>query len=466
MVKRHFLLFIILCLAALLVGCATYTERARPIIAAWSSGDLNKATQEVLKRAYRGVGSKDELVWLLEAGAALRAQGDFTNSQRYFDRAVAVARKFDEGPDIMLARETFGIFSNPETLPYRGRWCERIMLHTYRALNWLALGELERARPELIKAYQYQQEAVYENAKRIEKAREALRSDPNRSIIERTMEDPEFQRKLQSLCPIETEFEVYADYVNPFTVYLDGLYFMYAGSGGSDLERATKSLRRVAALPTCTALVRGDLDQLERIVRGEPPQSVTYVIFETGQGPILVQERIDIPIIFLDVSYVGVALPKLQTRENHLAHLSIQSGELKTTTVPVASMDSIFGREFRDELDVIVAKTLISVVAKGTAAYFVNRRAREHSEDLGMLVRVVTALAQMAVNIADTRCWTTLPKEFQVARVPTPSNRQINIHASGHPPVTINLLDGTINVVYVKSVARDLPLRIHQFVLR
>jgi hypothetical protein len=95
-----------------------------------------------------------------------------------------------------------------------------------------------------------------------------------------------------------------------------------------------------------------------------------------------------------------------------------------------------------------------------------------------------TAAFQIAVNIADTRTWTTLPKEFQICRFPTPADGRIELSTPNGMSLSV-ALDGTkigltstagvqaslntggpINVVYVKSITSGTPLLVSQFKLK
>jgi hypothetical protein len=69
------------------------------------------------------------------------------------------------------------------------------------------------------------------------------------------------------------------------------------------------------------------------------------------------------------------------------------------------------------------------------------------------------------LNIADTRSWTALPKEFQVARVPTPPDRKIVLEGGGRRQ-EVPLVEGSVNVIYIRSVTSAGPLLINQFKLR
>jgi hypothetical protein len=447
-------------------GCVTYKDQAKSITGAWAGGQPALAAREFGQKADKKDGGKDAVIWHLEAGAAYRAAGDYTNSNRHLEAAQALIEEYEEQAKVKIGTEAAALLSNQQNLPYEGRSYDKIMLHTYKALNYLAIGEVEKARPEIIRAYQRQQDAVYENARRIEKAMEAEAQSKHKDMVEKAKADPTFAAQLESVTKDLEGFRFYADYVNPFTVYLDGLYFLYAGVGGSDLERAVKSFNRVIEVAGDNKFVQADLQAAKDALAGQSPGPCTYVIFETGRAASLDQIRIDVPIIVTSVSYVGVAFPKLVVHSGEATALQVKAGDVQETTAPLASMDAIIALDFKNEFPVIVTKTIISAVAKAAASYAVNEAARQHSELAGLFSRITTAAAQAAVNIADTRSWTTLPKEFQVARVPTPPDRKLTLTTGSGPEVDVDLIDGNVNVVYVKSITATSPLLVSQFKLQ
>ena len=71
-----------------------------------------------------------------------------------------------------------------------------------------------------------------------------------------------------------------------------------------------------------------------------------------------------------------------------------------------------------------------------------------------------------AVNIADERTWTTLPKEFQVARIPTPADRRLDLSTPNGMRTSVTVGDGILNVIYVKSINTGTPLLVTQFKLK
>jgi hypothetical protein len=191
------------------------------------------------------------------------------------------------------------------------------------------------------------------------------------------------------------------------------------------------------------------------------------VIFETGCAPERGQIRIDIPIIVSKVSYVGAAFPTLELQENYLPSLTVTANGVNAATTLVASMDGVVATDFKNEMPVVITKTIAATIVKAVAAYAANDAARQSGGDLGgLFMQIGTAVYQMAVNIADERTWTTLPKEFQVARIPTPADRRIELTAPNGVKTSVTVGAGMVNMVYVKSINASTPLRVSQFKLK
>jgi uncharacterized protein len=452
----------------LATGCKTYEQR-NTAVKYWHQGDVTNALVEATKNADNNANNKDTVVWKLEQGAILRANGQYDDSNKAFDAAQAKIDDYEQKAKVRVGQEAGALLSNQAELDYEGRSYDGIMMNTYMALNYLELGEPDKARPELIRAYQRQQDAVEENKKRIEKVQDEAAQSKDKATMDKAENDPVFQAQMQGTNYASlNNLKPYADYVNPFTVYLDGLYFMANAADGSDLERAHKSFERVAGFLGDNAYIKEDLASVDRLINGKPLSPTTYVIFETGCAPIRDQIRIDIPIIVTKVSYVGAAFPKLQPRGNYVPDLIVSAnGTNAATTTLLCDMDSIIGLDFKNEMPVVITKTIAATVTKAVAAYAVNQAAGQQNAIAGLFAQISTAIYQGAVNIADERTWTTLPKEFQFCRIPTPADRKIELETPGglqKIPVTIG--DGTINLVYVKSINFTSPLLVTQIKLK
>ena len=466
----------LLALVLLAGGCTTHSHRVNTLNSAWESADIDRAVRVTSNAADRSDGRRNAVLWHLELGAALRTAGEYEESNRAFDEADRRISEYEEKARVRVGVAAAAAMTNLNALPYEGYAYDKIMLHTYKALNYLALGDLENARVELNRSFQRQSDAVQENARRIEQAREEAREEAsgeeasgNGLDVDRSMADERFRSQLDDTYAHLRALHAYADYVNPFAVYLEALYFMgHPWSLTSDLERARVSLERVDGMILENDYVQQDIAFINNLLMGRPTPPTTYVLFETGRGPVREEVRIDLALWGLsrDVPYVGAAFPDLRFRGRHDTPLTVLTSEGTQQTARLASMDSIVAQEFQNEMPVVIAKTLMSTAAKATAQYAASEATRD-AGILGALVHLGGIVYQIAMNQADTRMWQTLPKEFHVCRFPTPADRRITLSTPySSRNIEVEIEPGIVNVVYVKSISRGTPLVVNQFTLQ
>jgi hypothetical protein len=497
-----------------LAGCATYEAQTQTRVQATKAGSFASAVIQADQQAKASTGSKDELIFRLEQGAILRSaaladadtvpdirlpqpapkKGEpppeptraevhahyYTRSIEALDQAEAKVNTWEEQAKVRVGSEVGALVTNQASLPYRGRAYDKVMMNTYKALNYIALGDADKARVELNRSLQRQRDAVEANQKRIASAQDEaelarkgeLKDEKGKSASydsDRAMNDartgPALQAVLnESIAPMQP----YGDYVNPFSVFLDGLYFTVLGQDGSDWERGRKSFERVAAMVPDNAYLQADLEAAAGAAEGKAPEGVTYVIFETGSAPSRSQTRVDIPtfLVTSKLAYVGASFPKLVYDGNYLGSLGITAGEQTYTTATVASMDSVIANDFKNEWPSVVTKTVITAATKAIIQAAIQKEAENRGGMwAGLAAGAIMGGINAATNIADTRTWQSLPKEFQYARIPTPEGRALTLAAGGETQ-TVVLEPGAVNVVYVKSASSTAPLLVSTFVLQ
>lgn len=511
-----------------LVGCQTYTQQTAEFSQATRTGSLGQAIAQIDRQVEANDGKKDELLFRLEQGATLLTAGMadptlvptppapapaepaapattpegeaapvapvapaaptpaeihafyFNRSIAAFDAAEAKVNEWEEQSKVKLGSEMGAALTNQASLPYRGRSYDKVMMNTYKALSYLALGEKDKARVELNRSLERQRDAVAENENRIAKTqadeeaarRGELKDEDGKSAAydsSRAMDDsrtgPALSAALaESIAPMQA----YGDYVNPFAVFLDGLFYTVLGEDGSDWERGRKSYERVVGMVPGNTFAQADLVTATAAAEGKPIENVTYVIFETGTAPSRDQRRIDIPtfLVTSKLAYVGASFPKLVYNDNYLPSLGITVGEATVTTATVSSMDSVIANDFKNAWPTVVSKTLITAATKAIVQYSVQKVAEDRGGMWGGLAAgLIMGAVNASTNIADTRTWGSLPKEFQYARVDTPASRQLTLTAGGTQQ-SITLEPGSVNVVYVKSASPTAPLFVSQFVLK
>lgn len=490
----------VLVLLAGLTGCNNATLRDAQL--AFRDGNLAGAEAQINAYVASDGEGGNRVIAYLEQGIIRRALGDYVGSNDSFALVDERLTLIDNTPDVSLSRETIAAVTNLNTLPYRGYHYDRVMLNTYRALNYLELGERDKARVELRRAYERQRLAVAANAERLRKAEEeahaasqnAKAQRKNSYDAQRARDDERFQQGLDQQYADLDGYQAYADYVNPFTEWMQGVYYLGEAADGSDIEWSRKAFQRVAGMAPRNRYVRDDYAAIESIAAGGPLEPTTYVVFATGTAPIRGEVRIDIPLFIIGgkVDYVGANFPRLIQNPNFVRQLDVQTPAGTYTTQLLCDMDEVIGQEFRNELPIVITKTLIAAGTKATIAYALRKAAENEQgsgSDLAILVRIATTVYQAAVNRADLRTWASLPKQFQVARFRTPmpdpnavvgsaldpragpedhlpgGHGTIQLFLTGQPTIDVDLLPGEINVVIVRSINPQTPPQISQFSL-
>ncbi len=544
--------------ALALTGCQTYTAQTAVRDIAVRTGNLAFAASQADRDAEKHKDDKDAILYRLEQGSILRSaalaniaddtakpatQLDQTATNQaiqagnpvspriaYLTRSIAALNAaeekindYEQKAKISIGNETGAILTNQANLPYKGRAYDKVMLNTYKALNYLQLGDADAARVELNRALQRQRDAVDANAKHIEESKRlaedartnGTKDEQGRSAgsydVDKAKSNPRTAAALDSVeSELDSSIQAYGDYVNPFAVFLDGLVFTVQGTDASDLERGRKSLERAVSMSPQNPYLRADLDAAEALAQGRSPAAgivtetapaaaeaavvtapavvattevapaapvtapvvlpsgdLVYVIFETGAAPFRDQIRIDIPVILVtsSLSYVGAAFPKIKLVADYAPSLSVISGGQSYPTAVIASMDSVVAQDFKNEWPTILTKTMISTATKAITQAIIQKQLNDQGGMAGLIGAVAMGALNASTNIADTRTWRSLPKQFQYSRLPVSQDRQITLaSASGNQVVTLE--PGRVNVVYVKSTGATTPLLISQFCLK
>ncbi len=484
-----------------LSGCQSYTGQTADRDHALRSGSIERAVAIADLDAERHKGGNNAVLYRLEQGSILRQAAmagipapvdrgvhagsanaplppDVIYLHRSLDALNAADDRislFDRQAQVRLGSGTLAMFTTQANTPYPGRAYDRIMMNAYKALNYMQLGDFAAARVELNRALQRQRDAVAENAKRLEAAVEEARAAKEGGTENTTGYDVDNARRDSRSGPAFAEVEAeldarikpYGDYVNPFVVFLDGLFFVTRAESGADLERARKSFERVAAMVPENPYARADWQMSEAAADGRLPAGMTYVIFESGSAPYRESTSIDLPVFLLTskVSYVGAAFPKLRFQDDTAGALSVTAAGSTLTTAVVGSMDSVVARDFKNEWPAIVTRTILTTVAKATVDGVIQKQAQDKWGVAGQLAALAATVAWgTGTNVADTRTWRSLPKEFQYLRVTTPANRKLTLSV-GSQSRLIDLIPGETSVVYVKMNDSHSPMLVTQFAL-
>lgn len=441
-------------LAALLAAgsaCSTvrtYDDQFRHVYAPYQQGNIEQAAKLVTSdRTERRLRQHNRLLWTMEAGKLMQAAHDFEKSNEFFKQAEEIIRDFEERPDLNVragVAQVSAIATNPNALPYQGSYADKIMINTYKALNYLALGDLEAARVEIRRSYERQRQAVAQNEAAIDDAKRQARS---RDLSPGATYDHPSLRRAAPVDPAVAR--AYAEFANPFTTFLSGLVYL----ADQDPARADVDFRLLASLPIPNSFITSELERIQRHLDGEGSlhHPRVYVVFENGLGPRKQEMRVD--LILPNLGYTGFAFPEVvfQPAQVQALRVSPTGSDNALLTERVASMDQIVATEFQTRLPAMVLRTLTSVIAKEVAA-------KQLTDQLDGIGLILGSIYKALVNRADTRTWRTLGKEFQVAAFDYPESGRLTLSLQSRNNFEpsqrqeVILPDGDFVLVLVQSV--------------
>lgn len=435
--------------------------------AQWTASEFNKAHDTAFANLTKKGAEKDKIEWGMEAALALRAAGEYQKSIDFFDRVDELILEHDSAAATQISKEAASLFTSLRALPYDGFFYERIMVSIYKGLNYLNIGNREAARVEFRSAYERQRDAVAQFEKKIANEQAALEEatdaddKENAEKMDKALEDERVKGALEEEYKRIKELAIYADYVNPFAVYLDGLYYMTNAVDSSDWERAALSLQRVADMNAGHAdFILQDVEQIQKLLsesmsEKDIPPSV-YVIFETGRSAERVQKDVKLPLGFLlpDLNDIVFPLPNLEEVDSYDKGLSITAGDATYNTALICNMDSVVAKEFQNNNPTIIRRTIRTVGAKSWAS---NKASKKVGSKFGLAGSLAAGVGKKAfdgaTNKADLRCWSSLPKEFQAAKIPLPESGSISITTSSGKSVTVGLnAEAICQIVYVQTI--------------
>ena len=431
-------------------GCNTPKAHLKAFNAHFEASNYDSSALFAQKKIHqRKNPAGEDLLWALQLATVERIRQSYPKSTEYFDKSEDMLKYYDEqftGGDIIGST-----VASDNVNPYRGEEYDGVMVNTYKALNFMAEGKLDLARVEFNRALDRQRRAKEKFVKEINKLNAELEKNQQKNAFAKSnVENPTTHQLLAQKYPNLYNFQAYPDFVNPFATYLAGIYFNLVGDHSKAVDLLKESYGMVGNNP----YIAEDLSTTEDILnRKAKLQNTVWVIFENGLGPVKKEFRLDIPLFIATnkVKYVGIALPKLEFRNNAYPYLLVNSNNKEYMTLPVADMDRVVQTEFSKDFGGILTRAIISATAKAVAQYVLE----EQGSNAASIASIFVAAYSFASTAADVRIWTALPKDFQIARFPKPKNGKLKITPPGSIPFDIDIPGCNNAIVYVRIITNQ-----------
>ena len=464
----------------ILSGCSTIFEarsQKKEIMACYQSGNFAETAVLAEKKADDRKNTGDELMWRLEEGSAFFSAGDYEKSIEAFEIAEDIILDYEKRAVVNLREgkdETASMLTNPNAIPYKGNYYEKIMLNAYKALCYFALGKPEDARVELRRMYERQKEAMARFESDIDEARKLAENNKS-SMQDISTKVTEFKKIEKSVEPVSNK--ALGNFANPFATYLSAIGYLSDGS----YDSAAVDFRTLYKMDPANTLFKKDLVTCSMRSSENIPHelalllpdkysltsNIVYVIFANGMAAARKGITIHLVLPPPVTGYTGVSFPVLEYYPSPYECVSVKDtvGNVYRS-VKIADMDSIIAREYMNALPAMITRIFLAVAVKEVANYFILKSLEGDSAAYWAAVVVMSAY-KYAFNTPDTRCWQMLPKEYQIVHFPRPHDGKITIapgfqgimpHLSSDDvanakEITFNN-DKKISIIYVNSPSK------------
>ncbi|HBT82151.1 MAG: hypothetical protein A2091_01480 [Desulfuromonadales bacterium GWD2_61_12] len=406
-------------LVFVLVGCARPYRGLERCPPAGIAPDYVSMLGE-LERSPLAERERDRLLYLMEKGALLHEAGSWGESNAVLEEAERLSEELFTRS---LSREGLSFITNDLLLPFVGEDFEAAAINYYKALNYLALVDLDAARVECRKVD--------------EKLNYFFDSYGGRNVFK---ESP-WLRLLTGLI-----YEAQGEFNDAFIAYRKSLvaYQELRQRYRVDVpdllwERLVVSARRSGLLVEARDYEAQARDLGIPLL---PAQAYVAVVVNAGLIPVKVEGAVFVPS---PQGYpVKIAWPRFISRSCSAQPPAVAlNGQYPVPTQQVESLDAIARQSLEDRKGRTIVKLMTRAVSKQVAAYQAER-------ELGPLAGLTAQIAALLTENADLRGWTTLPGAIWLALLPVePGGHQVAVHASGQEALSRAVTVGRGSIGFV-----------------
>lgn len=388
-----------------LSGCATYYEKFDPVAERIAAHDSAGALKELDRT--KGA-TRDEVLYLLNRGAILRINGEYDASNAALEQAKGLIEKLDA---VSISEQAGALSVNEQLRSYTGDRYERILLHVYKALNYLEMGDAQSARVEALQ---------------IDVKLQQLDETPlNGAAFARLLTGLVYEDLHEwdnALIAYRHAYEAYSDKKNALAstpVFLKHDLLRLAESRGltDEFEKYKGAFKLASWSNQDDARTQGEF----------------IFVFFNNLAPIKREQAIN-ALDSKSGRLMRISVPYYESRPLLIDHTNVRAGSAAARSEIVEDIDALARKTLDGQMAAITARA----VARAVVKYNMTKKVEQQNGLLGAVVNV----ANFVFERADTRSWTTLPDNIQLARLSMPA---------GTYDISVDIVDENGNALETKQ---------------
>jgi hypothetical protein len=405
--------WIVAALTLAVSGCTTFSSSFAVIENQLAAQQFGPALQTLEKQGYA---QRDEVLYLLNQGMLRRMNGDYAGSNLSLEAAKG---RMDALYATSVTETTLTFVVNDATQSYVGEEHEQVLVHLYKALNYLELHQLNEARVEALQVDI------------------RLREIGGKFSGAQYTEDA-FARYLTGM--IYEELEEWSDALIAYRK----AYEAYQNSAGITAVPVPRALQYDLLRMTQRQGLTAERNKYRKefgitqwsSVAERREQGELVFILHNGLAPIKRERSVAVPDPSIN-HIIRVSLPYYESHPVMVTGARVSARALANPGQTESGLaESSASTELMEDIDAIARKNLsaklpgitVRAVARAAAKRAISRAAQQAARSsndrndamaaliLGFGVEVTTILTERA----DTRSWLTLPHDIRLARLPLP----------------------------------------------
>ncbi|MCT4664571.1 MAG: hypothetical protein N4A45_04985 [Flavobacteriales bacterium] len=420
--RRFLPIFFILISALVLNSCASYYAMSSKYQTELESGNYEKAYKFVKKNSYLKK-KRNYPLQLLEQGKLAFLVGQYEESNRYFNSFDSLIEE-NSGD---LGNQIIGAFTNPEMERYKPEDYEKVVIHYYKALNYLNLKKHDAALVEVkrlnLRLYEINDKYPADKKNRYTSDAFALSlqgmiyesmNDINNAFIAyRNAVDLYLKHAIDSN-------PVYFNTSIPYQLVDDLLRTANQMGFYNDVSHYRKILKvpqdyQSQTYPNGSLIVFWE----KGLIPYKTSDALTFFTGTSGGGFVNMNNEetglnISVPITsnFKDgsLSMVSVAFAKFMSRASEYKMAKISKKGYAYPLEKTEDFEFIAIKNLEDRRAREIGKAVIRLTTKKITEALAESKA----EGLGSVLSIVNALTEKA----DTRNWQSLPSQIYYSRIP------------------------------------------------
>ena len=440
---------------------SSYTQQMKPSLAAQLRGDYLSASSLIPQHQ---PGHNSYALSYLEKGRLNFLAGRWQQSELDFSVVYQDSEYERNRAKVQLGKglQNIGsLVSNDSAIKYQVPAYEQSMMHSYQALNYLYLGQLESALVEIRRANLVQAHELANNKSTVYNAQQ--------SMFESGIDDQAFNKIYPSMD--KSIGKVKNSFQNAYTFYISGLLYESVGQDNDayiDYKKALEIYPDNQYLQLDILRLANKLnmeDDLELFSEKFKDVTLNEAAIESAKSgeksgylvvfyeENLVNQKqmlsLNLPINTHDdeLRFYSFSLPIYADEQynSHPLHLNVDDTSYQSEEI--VRLQSMATKHLKDQMPAIVARQALRIISK-------EKLRKKMNKEGGEFGNVIAAIYNVASEKADTRSWLSLPGSVQVMKLPLDEGAH-NItldHVNGSADINIEIKANRTTMIYATTV--------------